>query len=88
MNLPFGIQQSTLAGGISGLLTWGAGIGLAALGVTIPATAIAPICLLVATVVVHYVPDAANIDTEIKNLAKVMPTTEAKYDISKNKPNL
>lgn len=88
MALPFGIQQSTLAGGLAGIIGWGAMLGLAAVGVPVPAAVITPLALLLATVVVHYVPDAAVVDKDIKDLAPYIPTTEAKYDIQKNKPNV
>jgi hypothetical protein len=78
MKLPFGIDQSTLAGGLSGLATLGIMLGLGALGVSIPQSVIAPLVLIVTTIVVHAVPDAAKIDQEIKDVAKDLPQTYAK----------
>lgn len=77
MKLPFGIQQSTLAGGLSGLATWGIGLGLAALGVTVPPTVITGLVAVLVPIVVHFVPDAAKVDSEIKNIASELPQTYA-----------
>jgi hypothetical protein len=73
MQLPFGIQQSTLAGGLSGLAAWGIGLGLAALGVTVPAGVITGAIAILIPVVVHFVPDAAKVDAEIKTIAAELP---------------
>ena len=79
MNLPFGIQQSTLAGGLSGLATWGIGLGLTALGITVPPTVIAGLVTVIIPVVVHFVPDAAKVDADIKEVAAVLPTATPDY---------
>lgn len=84
MQLPFGIQQSTLAGGLSGLAAWGIGLGLTALGVSIPPTVITGVVAILIPVVVHFVPDAAKVDAEIKDIAKELPQTYQEYPVSKN----
>ena len=80
MNLPFGIQQSTLAGGLTGVAAWGIGLGLTALGVTVPPAAITAALAILIPVVVHFVPDAAKVDTEIKNIAAELPQTYSSQD--------
>jgi hypothetical protein len=79
MNLPFGIQQSTLAGGLAGLAAWGAGIGLTALGITVPPATVSGIIAILIPIVVHFVPDAANVDAEIKTIAGELPQTYQEY---------
>ena len=75
MNLPFGIQQSTLAGGLSGLAAWGIGLGLTALGITVPPTVITGVVAILVPLVVHFVPDAAKVDAKIKEIAGELPQT-------------
>ena len=84
MALPFGIQQSTLAGGLAGFAAWGIGLGLAALGVTVPANVITGVVAILVPVVVHYVPDAAKVDEDIKEVAAIIPKTYPDYNIQKN----
>lgn len=79
MQLPFGIQQSTLAGGLAGVAAWGIGLGLIALGVTVPPTVISGVVAILIPVVVHFVPDAAKVDTELKTIAKELPQTYTEY---------
>lgn len=84
MNLPFNIQQSTLAGGLSGLAAWGIGLGLTALGVSIPPTVITGVVAILIPLIVHFVPDAAKVDTEIKDIAAELPQT---YSTPTDYPN-
>ena len=75
MQLPFGIQQSTLAGGLTGVAAWGVGIGLTALGITVPPATISAVIAILVPVVVHFVPDAAKVDAKIKEIAGELPQT-------------
>lgn len=84
MNLPFGIQQSTLAGGLSGIVTWLIGLGLTAMGIVVPPAAISGAIAIIIPIVVHYVPDVAKVDEEIKKVASELPKTYPDYDIKKN----
>jgi len=79
MALPFGIQQSTLAGGLSGLAVWGIGLALTQFGVNVPADVITGVVAIIIPLVVHYVPDAAKVDAEIKSVASIIPQTFAEY---------
>ena len=77
MVLPFGIQQSTLAGGLTSVLAFGLGLGLTALGVPGGAQLALGLATLIVPVVVHFVPDAAQVDADIKEIAAVLPQAYA-----------
>lgn len=79
MNLPFGLQQSTLAGGISGVAVWGIGLALTAFGFNVPADVITAAVAIIIPLVVHIIPDAAKVDAAIKNIAAELPQTYAEY---------
>lgn len=79
MTLPFGIQQSTLAGGLTGIATFAIGLGLTALGITNGATLAAGLATILVPIVVHFVPDAAKVDIDLKNLAKELPQIYPAY---------
>lgn len=86
MALPFGIQRSTLAGGITGVLAWGIGLGLSALGVPVPPNVVSGAVAILVPVVVHFVPDAAKVDAEIENIATILPQTySAPSDFPENR---
>lgn len=72
MHLP---DRSTVMGGLSGLVAWGIGIGLTALGVTIPPAVITGVVAVIIPLVVHFVPDAAKVDAEIKTIGSELPIT-------------
>lgn len=76
MQLP---ERSTLAGGLSGLVAWGVGLGLTSLGITIPPTVITGVVAIIIPLIVHLVPDAAKVDAEIKIIAAELPKTYAEY---------
>ena len=79
-----GIDRSTWAGGISGLATWGIGLGLTALGVAVPPAAISGVVAIIIPVVVHFCPDAAKVDQEIKFIVSDLPAVQASYPTGKN----
>lgn len=76
MGLPFGIQRSTLAGGISGVAAWAIGLGLTAIGFPVPPDVISGAIAVIVPIVVHFVPDAAQVDAKIKEIASIIPTVE------------
>ncbi len=84
MTLPFGLQQSTVAAGLSGLAAWGIGLGLTALGVTVPPNVISGAVVVLMAVVTHYVPDAATVDKDIKAIGAELPQTYQEYPQGKN----
>lgn len=79
MVLPFGIQRSTLAGGLSGVATWGIGLALTQFGFNVPADVITGAVAIIIPLIVHLVPDAAKVDAEIKIIAGELPQTYAEY---------
>lgn len=72
MQLP---ERSTLAGGLSGLAAWGIGLVLTQFGVNIPADVITGVVAILVPLVVHFVPDAAQVDAKIKSIAADLPQT-------------
>jgi hypothetical protein len=81
-----GVDRSTWAGGVSGFITVGIGLGLTAIGVAVPPAAIAPIALLIAGIFVHCVPDGAKIDETLKEIPSLVPTIDPTYPGTVNPP--
>lgn len=89
MNIP---SQSTLAGGLSGLLaTWLLPMLLTSLGITVPPGTIAAAVTLITAIAVHVTPDsikniANELNVDIKDLAAWLPTVQAIYPNEDKKP--
>ncbi len=75
MNLP---DRSTIAAGLGGLAAWGASVGLASVGVPIPQSVLLPITVALMTALCHFVPDAAKVDADIKEVVAIIPQTYSK----------